>query len=147
MLESNYDMLLRSAITSLQCVYDEYKKSVKDSLNYTFYNSNGDLCILNGYEEKCLESMRLENEVKEKWAKVIILKNKMKKEDSPEEEPNNEDLPPKNWSGIWIDRRDAMLEIEDRIDDYREYTNDYEKGKYDAYVEAEDVITSLDGHD
>ena len=58
-----------------------------------------------------------------------------------------EDLPPKNWSGIWIDRRDAMLEIEDRIDDYREYTNDYEKGKYDAYVEAEDVITSLDGHD
>lgn len=64
-------------------------------------------------------------------------------------EPNKEEdkKPEPNWSGIWIDRRDAIIEFDDRLSDYREYTNDYEKGKYDAFVEAEDVITSLEGHD
>lgn len=54
---------------------------------------------------------------------------------------------PKNWSGLWINREDALIRLDDDMDEYRDYQNDYERGLFDAYYNCSDFISGMEGHD
>ena len=71
-IEPNYQILLSSAIYSLQNVYIQYKKAINECLNWTFIDGDGEFCVLEGYEERyervnelSREILRLQFEVKE----------------------------------------------------------------------------------
>ena len=130
-LELNYEILLQTQISSLQKAHMRYIKAVKESLDMYSFNNNGELLMIEGYEEKSKEIEECKKEVQRLWREVNRLKNRK----TP------------NWSGVWINREEALIRFDDRISEYREYTNDYEHGKFDAYLDAEDVIADLDGHD
>ena len=129
--EPNYDILLKSTISSLQEAYKKYILAVRESLSTSFFNDEGNFCTLGNNEEKREEVTTCHLEVQRLQRQVNRLKNKK----TP------------NWSGTWINREEALVRFDDLISEYREYTNDYEKGKFDAYIEAEDIICDLDGHD
>ena len=54
---------------------------------------------------------------------------------------------PSNWSGIWINRKEAMVYLTDCTMQYMDYQNEYEHGLHDAYYNAEDYISGMEGHD
>lgn len=70
----NYDMMLQSAITCLQVSYNEYKKALFDYYNMIFYNSSGDLCVLNGFEDKFNDIKKLASDVETYKLRVNELK-------------------------------------------------------------------------
>ena len=55
--------------------------------------------------------------------------------------------PPANWSGLWINRKEAMVWLTDCCEQYMDYQNEYEHGLHDAYYNAEDYISGMEGHD
>ena len=55
--------------------------------------------------------------------------------------------PPANWSGLWINRKEAMVWLTDCYEQYDDYQNEYDHGKHDAYYSAEDYISGMEGHD
>ena len=79
--EPNYELILKSAISSLQNTYEQYKKAVYESIKYTFINGNGELCMLGGQEERQAkvenlkqELLRLENQIEEIMMKIYEMR-------------------------------------------------------------------------
>lgn len=68
--QPNYDLMLSMAIKSLQQLYNDYKKEVYKNIQYTWYDNNGDFCILEGQEKRNLKIKELEQQ-------IIIVKNKV----------------------------------------------------------------------
>ena len=54
---------------------------------------------------------------------------------------------PKNWSGLWINREDALVYLDDCMEETINPQNDYERGLNDAYYNCADFISGMEGHD
>ena len=59
----NYDLLFKSAVYELQMKYADYKKAVAESLKWTFYDDEGNFCILSGWAERNEKIVSLEKQI------------------------------------------------------------------------------------
>lgn len=48
----NYEIMFRSAVSSLQDAYERYKKEIKEDLDCTFIGNDGRLSYMAGKEER-----------------------------------------------------------------------------------------------
>ena len=73
-LEPNYQMMLDSAITSLQEAYKDYKAKVIKNMQLTWIDQNGAFTFCSGLEERNEEIERLKKEITRLCFKVEELK-------------------------------------------------------------------------
>lgn len=48
----NYQLMFESAVGALQLAYSEYKKARHEQLRWTFFDNDGQFCLLDGYKER-----------------------------------------------------------------------------------------------
>ena len=72
--EPNYQLVLSSAISSLQQTYREYKKAIIDNLSSTWIDDSGAFVVHAGADERNLKIKELEKEVIRLQFKVEELK-------------------------------------------------------------------------
>lgn len=73
----NYEIMLSSAVTSLQQAYKAYKDAVIDNLNWTFIDDDGKLVMLEGVEERIAKINELKKEVVRLKFKVGEIRNEV----------------------------------------------------------------------
>ena len=73
-LKPNYEMILDSAVYSLQQTYEDYKRAVVDSLKWTWFDKNGVFTTLDGAEERSKKIENLNREVMRLMLKVEEIK-------------------------------------------------------------------------
>lgn len=73
-LEPNYQMMLDSAITSLQQTYNDYKEKTIKNIDLTWIDQNGLFTVVSGLEERNEEIERLKKEITRLCFKVEELK-------------------------------------------------------------------------
>lgn len=72
----NYELMFRSAVYGLQQAYTAYKKAVSEEWEWTFFNSDGQFSILEGYEERHQKTKKANAEVKRMIGVVEDLRTK-----------------------------------------------------------------------
>ena len=71
----NYNIMLDSAVCSLQNAYADYKKAVVDSLRMTWIDKDGVLTVLDGMEAQIQKADELKREVMRLMFKVREIKD------------------------------------------------------------------------
>ena len=77
----NYQMMYKSAVTSLQIAYAEYKEARIEAMRWTFIDYDGRMAILNGYEGRQKRIENAESEVVRLMELVNELRYKLGGED------------------------------------------------------------------
>lgn len=73
----NYQLMFESAVGALQNAYAEYKKATAEKLRWTFFDNDGNFCILDGFEERQKRVHEAEKEVARLMKEVEELRKKL----------------------------------------------------------------------
>lgn len=73
----NYKAILESTISALQETYTQYKKAYYESIRWTWYDKDGEFCILSGQDERNDKLDELGQEVIRLRNEVLRLKQEM----------------------------------------------------------------------
>lgn len=73
----NYRLMFESAVRALQLAYSEYKEAQHEQLRWTFFDNDGNFCVLDGFEERQKRAHEAEKEVARLKKKVEELKEKL----------------------------------------------------------------------
>ena len=79
--EPNYQIMLKSAIMSLQQEFEDYKKAVVKNLQYTWFDDNGIFTTYEGVEKRNKDIEEKAKEVTRLMFKVAELKQEVESED------------------------------------------------------------------
>ena len=71
----NYQLMFEGAVTALQIAYSEYKKATTENLRWTFFDNDGNFCILDGFEERQKRVREAEKEVERLMEEVSRLRD------------------------------------------------------------------------
>lgn len=82
--ELNLQILLKSAIRSLQDTYNKYRVAIIEDFRYSWYSDNGEFTVLGGAEERKKNIEYLRNEVMSLKIKVDAIKNEIKEKEESE---------------------------------------------------------------
>ena len=73
----NYQLMFESAVEALKLAYSEYKDARHDQLRWTFFDNDGNFCILDGFEERQKRIHEAEKEVARLKKEVEELRGKI----------------------------------------------------------------------
>ena len=73
-LEPNYQILYKSTIYALRDTFNRYRDAINESLKWTFIDSDGEFCVLAGYEDRQAEIEELKKEMLRLQFKIKELK-------------------------------------------------------------------------
>ena len=73
----NYEILKQSTVHAMITTYSEWKKAVNDSLRYSWIDIDGNICVLEGQEERNKKAQELWKEFQKLQFKLEEIQNEI----------------------------------------------------------------------
>lgn len=83
-LEPNYEILFRSAVTSSQLFYNEYKKALIGICRNRFINNDGRLSVIAGEEERIKKAEEIKKALEKALIEVEYYRNMLEAKEQEE---------------------------------------------------------------